>query len=260
MFLACAQRLCGNCSLALPPTCFLKPQEGLGRAGGVVSSHVLVEYAIWHPPRLSTRHFLPAPAPEVKPGLGRGWGVAGGWPGSSQHPSSPALSPCHIKHTHTWGGSPFLPTGGAVRPAPSPLPASGSSGCAPEPTHAHTHVPGTPHVHMPHARTHARGRCARLPGTAAAPHALFPQRCSLPALSLSSLAVFTTGSSVTSLATSATWHHAVLEATPSRPTGLPGGICGLDTLPLPLPLGRAHPQKRLSPSRVGPAGFCRQPS
>lgn len=157
MFLACAQRLCGNCSLALPPTCFLKPQEGLGRAGGVVSSHVLVEYAIWHPPRLSTRHFLPAPAPEVKPGLGRGWGVAGGWPGSSQHPSSPALSPCHIKHTHTWGGSPFLPTGGAVRPAPSPLPASGSSGCTPEPTHAHTHVPGTPHVHIPHARTHAAG-------------------------------------------------------------------------------------------------------
>lgn len=105
MFLACAQRLCGNCSLALPPTCFLKPQEGLGRAGGVVSSHVLVEYAIWHPPRLSTRHFLPAPAPEVKPGLGRGWGVAGGWPGSSQHPSSPALSPCHIKHTHTHGAA-----------------------------------------------------------------------------------------------------------------------------------------------------------
>lgn len=79
--------------------------------------------------------------------------MAGGWPGSSQHPSSPALSPCHIKHIHTWVGSPFLPTGGAVRPAPSPLPASGSSGCAPEPTHAHTHVPGTPHVHIPHART-----------------------------------------------------------------------------------------------------------
>lgn len=258
MFLACAQRLCGNCSLALPPTCFLKPQEGLGRAGGVVSSHVLVEYAIWHPPRLSTRHFLPAPAPEVKPGLGRGWGVAGGWPGSSQHPSSPALSPCHIKHTHTHGAALHSCPQEALSGQLPLLSQHPGLAAAPQ-NHACAHT-RTRHTACTHARTHARGRCARLPGTAAAPHALFPQRCSLPALSLSSLAVFTTGSSVTSLATSATWHHAVLEATPSRPTGLPGGICGLDTLPLPLPLGRAHPQKRLSPSRVGPAGFCRQPS
>lgn len=111
-------------------------------------------------PLLRPRSSPPAPAPEVKPGLGRGWA----WPAGGQGPASiPALQLCPLvtSNTHTRGGSPFLPTGGAVRPAPSPLPASGSSGCAPEPTHAHTHVPGTPHVHMPHARTHARTRQVR---------------------------------------------------------------------------------------------------
>lgn len=212
--------------------------------------------------RSGTHHACPQgiSSPLLRPRSSPVWGGGGAWPAGGQCPASiPALQLCPLvtSNTHTRGGSPFLPTGGAVRPAPSPLPASGSSGCAPEPRmRTHTYQAHRMYTY----RTHARGRCARLPGTAAAPHALFPQRCSLPALSLSSLAVFTTGSSVRSLATSATWHHAVLEATPSRPTGLPGGICGLDTLPLPLPLGRAHPQKRLSPSRVGPAGFCRQPS
>lgn len=123
---------------------------------------------MWCPPmsslstRSGTHHACPQgiSSPLLRPRSSPVWGGGGAWPAGGQGPASiPALQLCPLvtSNTHTRGGSPFLPTGGAVRPAPSPLPASGSSGCAPEPTHAHTHVPGTPHVHMPHARTHAAG-------------------------------------------------------------------------------------------------------
>lgn len=214
--------------------------------------------------RSGTHHACPQgiSSPLLRPRSSPVWGGGGAWPAGGQGPASiPALQLCPLvtSNTHTHGAALHSCPQEALSGQLPLLSQHPGLAAAPQ-NHACAHT-RTRHTACTHAaRTHARGRCARLPGTAAAPHALFPQRCSLPALSLSSLAVFTTGSSVTSLATSATWHHAVLEATPSRPTGLPGGICGLDTLPLPLPLGRAHPQKCLSPSRVGPAGFCRQPS
>lgn len=213
--------------------------------------------------RSGTHHACPQgiSSPLLRPRSSPVWGGGGAWPAGGQGPASiPALQLCPLvtSNTYTRGSALHSCPQEALSGQLPLLSQHPGLAAAPQNPRMRTHTYQAHRMYT--CRTHARGRCARLPGTAAAPHALFPQRCSLPALSLSSLAVFTTGSSVTSLATSATWHHAVLEATPSRPTGLPGGICGLDTLPLPLPLGRAHPQKRLSPSRVGPAGFCRQPS
>lgn len=226
--------------------------------GGLPCPCLLVEYTAWHPPRLSARHFLPAPAPEVRPVWGRG----GGWPVGGQGAASiPALQLCPLvtPNTYTHGSAlhscPQEALSGRLPLLPQP------PGLAATPrTHTCTRT-HTYYTHTAHTDTHtARALCylgLRQPHT-------HPQRCFLPALSISSLAVFTQAPWPRApgqlLVTSAPWHHAVLEGTPSRHTGLSGGIGGPDALPLPLPLGRASPQKHLSPSHIGPAGFSHQPS